>query len=266
MHPRPRSTPLALGLALLGATQLGCRAPRVDAMPRLGWLRLEGDFAAGVGGPGQPNQLEALGLGDREASLMPRVDWTSGRWDHTVDWVGAQYAGSGEVQNDFTLDGVTFPQGTAVVSDLEFGVARWLATYDLLDHRRWVLGLGGGVGLYAVETRLLDPVSTAQTDTDQLGLAPNLALRAGYDWGSVDVGLLIGWLGFSLNDTDVQYLDLDLGLRWFLRGPEQGWSSALVAGLRWVDLEASYREEGSDERIDWNTRVAGPYLGFSLGF
>lgn len=256
--------PGLLALALLPLA--GCLTPQVDVMPRVGWMDLSGDFAAGVGAPGGPNDFGTLGVDGREPSFMPRIDLSSGNWDHTVDWIASQYAGTGSVENTFTLDGVTFTTGTPLRSDLEFGVARWVSTYDFAPRPDWTLGLGAGLGFYSVETRLQEQFSAAGTDTDQLGLAPHLALRLGYDWGALDASLLVGWLGFSLNDTEGEYLDLDANLRWYLRQPEDGFSAALVGGYRWVDLEARYREEESDEEIDWDSRLAGPYLGFSLGF
>jgi hypothetical protein len=244
----------------------GCLTPKVDIMPRVGWMDLRGDFASGVDAPGGPNDFGTLGLDGREATFMPRIDLSSGRWDHTVDWISSQYDGEGEVENTFTLDGVTFTTGTPLRSDLEFGVARWIGTYDFAQRPEWTVGLGAGLGIYSLETRLQEQFTTAGTDTDQLGVAPHLALRLGYDFGAVDASLLLGWLDFSLNDTEAKYLDLDANLRWYLRQPQEGYSAALVAGYRWVSLDASYREEEDDEEVVWDSSLDGPYLGFSLGF
>ncbi len=254
----------------LGALALtGCYTPTVDFMPRVVLVDLTGNFAStpeGAASSGS-NDVDVLGLSnDDQVAPAPRIDLNSGRWDWTVDWIGSEFDGRGIVQNEFTIDGVTFETGASVQSDAELGFTRALVTYDFMADPEINLGLGLGASIYQFDAQIVDVVDGDISDTDQLGILPYLAGRAGWRVGDFDVQALVTYLDVEITDIDARYLDADAFARWTFRGRDEGWTGAVVAGYRWIDLDANYEEEPQNENLDWELRYQGPYMGLSFGF
>ena len=266
--PSPRTAPVRPLAALLSiGFAAGCYAPRVDVMPRGLLVEFDGNYSSNDGSlPAGTNDLDAFGLEDDPVLFTPRVDVSSGRWDWTADWIGNDFDGRGTLTSGLVIDGVSFPAGNDVAADLELNVVRLGATWDLVREPETTVGLGAGLGIYQADAFLLDLDTGASSETDQNGLAPHLMARLGREFGEVDVQLLAGWIDFQINDVDTAYLDLDTFVRWRFRGRDEGWSAALLAGYRYVDVDLSYNEEDLDEDVDWKTALRGPYVGFSLGF
>lgn len=236
-------------------------------MPRVLFAELDGDYSANDGSlPAGSNDFETLGLDQDPTLFAPRIDWTSGRWDWTLDWVGKSFGGIGPLTSGLVIDGVAFPAGNTVDTDLDLWVGRAAVTYDLVEDEHTTVGIGAGLGVYSAEANLVDLDSGARSLSNQDGLAPHLLGRLGRQWGEIDVQLLVGWLDFELNDVEAEYLDADAFVRWRFRGRDEGITWAVLAGYRYVQVDTSYNEESFDEDIDWKTELQGPYVGLSVGF
>ena len=247
----------------------GCYTPTVDFLPRVAIVNLDGDFASTPEGEPSsgPNDVSVLGLSNRDqGAVAPRIDLSSGRWDWTIDWIGSEFDGLGTVENDFTIDGVEFNTGDTVQSDAELGFGRAAVTYDFVADPDVNLGLGLGASIFQFDAQVVDVFSGDFSETDQVGILPYFTGRAGWRTGDFDIQALVTYIDFELSDIDARYIDADAFARWTFRGREEGWTGAVVAGYRWIDLDASYEEEPQNERIDWELRYQGPYVGLSFGF
>ena len=253
-------------LGLLAATT-GCYTPTVDVMPRVLAVEFDGSISANDGSlPFGSNDFGTLRIEDEPAAFTPRVDWTSGRWDWTADWIGQDFDGIGDLEAGLVIDGVTFPAGNTVATDAELSLGRLAVTYDLVEHPDTIVGLGAGIGIVRADAVIRDLDSGAISETDQDGIAPHFVGRVGHVFGELEVQLLVGWLDFQLNDIDTEYFDADAFLRWRFRSRDEGITWAIVAGYRHLLVDSSYNEEDFDEDIDWKSELRGPYLGFSVGF
>lgn len=264
-HPLRSLPTTAVGLLALVAS--GCYTPTVDVMPRVLAVELDGSYSANDGSiPGGSNDFGTLGIEDEPAAFTPRVDWTSGRWDWTADWIGQDFDGIGDLTAGLVIDGVTFPAGNTVATDTELGMARLIGTYDLVEDPDTIVGFGGGLGIVRADSVIRDLDSGSTSETNQDGVAPFLVGRLGQNFGELEVQLLVGWFDFQLNDVDSSYFDADAFLRWRFIDRDEGITWALVAGYRHLVVDTSYNEEDFDEDIDWKSELRGPYVGLSVGF
>lgn len=257
-----------LGLLGLLAASSGCLTPTIDVMPRVIDLEFDGSFSANNGTfpPLGANDLGTLGIEDDPGLFSPRVDFNSGRWNWTADWLGDNFDGVGQLTSSLVIDNVQFAAGNTVATDTELGIARLGTTYDFVEDPDTIIGLGAGVGLVRADTIIRDLGTGSFSETDQNGLAPHLLARLGHTIGAFEAQVLIGFFDFQLNDVDADYFDVDAFLRWRFRGRDEGITAALVIGYRFLESNSSYNEEDFDEEIEFDVQLRGPYLGFSVGF
>ena len=96
---------------------------------------------------------------------------------------------------------------------------------------------------------------------DEIVPLPYGAASANVELGDFGVEGLVGLFSIEVDDVDVYYLDLDVNAYYqFL--DMAGMGSRLVAGWRYIEVEAEY--DDGDEQIDADLDFSGPYVGLSL--
>ncbi|MEZ5976677.1 MAG: hypothetical protein R3F34_00430 [Planctomycetota bacterium] len=253
-----------IALAALPLVLAGCSAPSFEVTPRILNLDLDGSFRAGSGASNSSSSWDRLGLDDEPTDFSPRLDLYAGAMQLTFDAAQGRYSGNGALDGQIDLDGVTIPASASVDSDLDFGIYRLTSTFDLLPSERGQLGIGVGLAAVDVKASIVDTLTTNSANTDELVPVPYAALRAGVDFGDLEVQGLLGVLSLDVGDNEATYVDADVYARYFLLGGEDHVRAAIVLGYRSIDLDVSY--DDGDDRVDFDVQVSGPYLGVTVVF
>lgn len=236
-----------------------CSAPRFEATPSYGELALSGNLAVAAGGISGTNDLEDLGLDDEEGAPGARVDLKWGSPHLSIAVSTFDTSGTGTTTADLSQGAVTIPAGTNVDSDVELTYGNAIVTFDLVPTDWIEVGLGFGVEAASVKTSVEPSAGGSGVDTDESVPIPVLALRAGLDFGPIQVDGLIAGIEASYSGDSLSFYDLDLRARWEVFEH----AHLLVGYKRWkVDLEY---EDGGDE-IELDITAEGPYIGLAIAF
>jgi hypothetical protein len=241
-----------------------CAAPRLSVSTAAARFSLEGDFAAAQGASLEASDTDALGLGDPETSVIPRVD---------ADWAGthlslagtfASFEGAGKVQGTLTIDGETISGGTPVDSRFDLGAYSGVITWDVLPVGPLELGLGVGLTLVALEIDVTAESTGVRVGTDESFPVPLFAGRVGFEGSRFNLGASVGAIDVAVSDGELTLTDVDVFGELALFGVGRrplGW---LVGGYRSFEVGAQY--DDGDSRVDADLGVSGPYLGLRLSF
>ncbi|MBI5363725.1 MAG: hypothetical protein HZA53_11140 [Planctomycetes bacterium] len=236
-----------------------CSAPRIEATPEYGKMRMSGEFAIATAGVASTNDLKDLGLDDEEGTPGARVDLKWGLPHLSFSVSKFDTSGSGTTTADLSQGAVTIPAGTNVDSDVELIYGNAILTFDFVPGDTVEVGLGFGVEAASLQTSVKPSAGGAGVDTDESVPIPVLALRAGVDLGSFQVDGLLTGIKAGYSGDDLTFYDLDLRARWEVFDH----AHLLLGYKRWtVDLEY---DDGADN-VALDVTADGPYLGFVLAF
>lgn len=255
--------PLPLAVPLVSLALASC-APSLKVMPRIGALELEGDLLISEDEVDATNSVGDLGLDDREATPSALLDLEWGSPHLTLATQSTSFSGDGRLAGALEYEGNTIPAGADVASDLDLGIHSGILTFDVAPTPIMELGIGFGVTAVAIDARFREDGTGTTVDTDEVLPVPVLAARVGFWVDNVEVAGLISGMDASVDDADVQMLDLDVYARYHFFGFAQHGSGSVVLGWRRLDLDAEYEDE--DSVIDAELRLTGPYLGVQFGF
>jgi hypothetical protein len=265
IHTSGSRLPL-VALLLLPTLAAGCSAPSLRLTPRVGSVGLDGDFASDTTAAPGANAIGALGLDDSQVEFLPRADIEFGPLVWTLDYGALAYSGSGTAQANITIGDVEVEADGTLDSDIDLQLLRSSFTVDVLPTDTFDLGLGLGLGAAEVSAAITDTTPGSPTlgqtaATEEVVPLPFLSLLAGVEVGPFGAEAWIAFLSLSVQDVDVDYLDLDLSAYWrFADWP--GADLRLVLGYRRIDVAAEY-DDGVD-RVEADLQFDGPYLGISV--
>ena len=238
----------------------------LSVIPRYGELNLDGHLGINStsSGASGTNDLKDAGLQDDTSVLSGRVDLEVGGMHSTFALSDSSHDGSGTLQADVSDGTTTIPAGTAVDSKLDVLMGEAIVTWDLVPGDTVEVGLGLGASVVDIDAAFDAPSLSASVATQQTVPIPLVALRAGVEFGSFDASALLGGMELHAGGDDLTYVDLDFMARLKIFGAVGRRIGAIVAGYRYVDLNAKY--EDSNANIDAEMRFTGPYIGLSIGF
>lgn len=267
MLPRKGRMRLALVAPCLFAPCLlttGCFVPSVAIAPRYVFTEVDGSVAANAGGSSGSSSLEDLGLDDSSSAFSPRVD---------LDWLGFQVSastlatsssGRGTLDADLDLGGDTISAGDDVDSDLDLDVLSAAATFDIIPTDFIDVGVGLGVTMLEFDARFRSTTTNDLLVTDESLPIPVLAARVGSQIGPLDVGAVLGFIDYDVDDVDASLFDLDIHAAYRLLGEGDRFVGHIVAGYRYIDMDGSY--EDGDSTVATDFTIEGPYVGVAVSF
>lgn len=240
-----------------------CAAPYIAVEPRYGVMDLDGDIAVSSGAITASNSLDALGLDDEEDAIGARVD---ARWlmPHLTVWGSQQdYEGDGTLDATLSQGGTTITAGTAVESELDLGMLNGVVTFDLFPGDTIEAGIGLGVSLFDVESKVTDP-GVNSIDIDESLALPLIAGRLGAKFWRMEVEALLSGMALDVDGDDVTFHDLDLNARIRVLGSGDHATGHFVLGYRDVALDLDYDDGG--DAVEANIELSGPYIGLRFRF
>ncbi len=247
-------------LTLLTFSLAACSLPSLDVDARYGEYSIDGSLLiASSGSFSASNNLETLGLGDEEAtpSLAAQIKW--GAPHLYISTQESNFSGTGILEATLETDSGTITAGSAVDSELDFGLTSAILTFDLVPGP-WEFGLGVGVSLISIDARFQDLGSSETIETDEVLPVPGVALSLGFGLGPIAVQLIASGVSVSIDDGDVTYYDADLMGRWdFGR-----FGGSLLFGWREADYDIEY-DDGTDQ-VAIDMKYSGPYVGLRISF
>jgi hypothetical protein len=263
------SARIAAALVLLTVAAAGCSAPRVRPVARGGRLDVKGSVAissnedAFLSG-GLASSADALGLGE-QVFFQPRID---------VDWPGVhlvfdgqllRYGGEGVAQGTLSLGPIVIEGDTEVRTDLGADLIKGTILFDVYSNDWLELGIGAGGGYvgYDVSIRSLEAEDLAIGVSDDLPLG-YLSFRGAVfkdRWGLI---LLANGMKIDFEGNDIAFAEIDVTGSFRLLGEEDGVSTRLLLGWRYLFLD--YVWEPSGGTLDLHVELTGPYLGLDIRF
>ena len=249
---------------LLAALASGCAAPSFDVAPRYGSFDLEGHFGITSNTTGEipVSDMNRAGIGKDDGFFGLKAEIDIGAPVFTLSTQQTDHGGSGVVDNDLMSGGDMIAAGTAVDSDVQFGLHQLAATFDLIPGDRFDVGLGLGLTIADLDAVMTGGGDTI--DTDRTLPIPVLALRAKVDLGDFEATGMVSGFDISVDGERVDFVDIDLAAQYRLFGARDRLAGSIAAGYRVVNLGVDYEEDG--DRIDTRFRFKGPYVAFVFGF
>lgn len=252
-----------LGLWLVAAAG-GCSAPSFDVTPRVMWLDLEGELGAATGGVTGTTSWDRLGLDEEPTVPAVRGDLHAGALDLTIDAMAVSFEGTGQTDAQLELDGVTIPAATAVDSELDLAALRITSTWDLVPSELITIGIGVGLAVVDVSSRIENIGNGETIDSDEVVPLPYGAVRIGLDLGALEFEGLGSVLAVDIGDSEASYFDVDALARWRILGGADRVNLSLAAGYRFSDIEIEYDDGSETVRID--AQLSGPWIGATITF
>ena len=262
-----------LVLSLLMAAASGaCQVTEVEATPGLSWSSLEGSVAASdltTGGGLKESTMEELGIGTRHSIAQLELKLIEGdvHWDIFAQ--SSDFSGVGTLADDITLEGVTLDDGEGeVATDLHIGLygLRWLKNVSREDDLS--VNVGASLVVAEFELELSQALEGSNGDVtgefkdtgrDVLIPIPLPVLNLVYDHESFDVHFMLSGMKVWSSDASGHIIDLDVNVS-VAAFDDLG---ELVVGYRSFELEL---EHSSDERVEIDVNLNGPYLAYRLSF
>ncbi len=249
---------------LIAALASSCSAPAFDVAPRYGSFDLEGHFGitSNPNGEVPVSDMNRAGIDKDEGFLGLKAEIDVGAPVFTFSTQQTNHGGSGVVDNDLMSGGDMIAAGTAVDSDVDFGLHQLAATFDFVPGDTFDVGLGLGITIAD-----LDAVMTGGGDTidvDRTLPIPVLALRAKVDLGDFEATGMISGFDISVDGEKLDFVDMELAAQYRLFGGDDRLAGSIGAGYRIVNLGVEYEDDG--DRIDTRFRFKGPYVAFVFGF
>jgi len=232
--------------------------------PAFSGLSLEGEFGAAESGSSTHSDFDALGLGDEEYAVLPRVDFDWGPTHVSAGYFDVGFSGRGRTEGEIQIGGQTFAAGLLVDSTFDLEAVSGVITWDVLPLGPLELGLGFGLSLVDLDLQLVDVATEDRLGTDERFPIPVIAARLGLNGGPLGLGATLGAVEVSVDDGDLDVLDLDVYGEYDLLGGGRHLAGRLILGYRSFGIDASY--EYGDSRVDAEVAIRGPYLGLSLSF
>jgi hypothetical protein len=257
---------------LMAAASSACQVTEVEVTPGLSWNSLGGRVAASdlnTAGELRGSTMDELGIGMRQsiAQLELKLIERDVHWDIFAQ--SSDFSGVGTLADDITLEGVTlaYDEGD-VTTDLHIGLygLRWLKNVS----REGDLSVNVGASLVVAEfeLELTQDLEVSNGDVsgdlkatgrDVLLPIPLPALNLVYDHESFDVHFMLSGMKVWSNDASGHLIDLDFSVS-VAAFDDLG---ELVIGYRRLELEL---EHSSDERVEIDVNLNGPYLAYRLSF
>lgn len=242
----------------------GCAAPAFDVAPRYGSFDLQGHFGITSNATGEVpvSDMSQAGIGKDDGFFGLKAEIDAGAPVFTLSTQQTDHGGSGFLGNDLMSGSDLILAGTAVDSDVSFGLHQFAATFDFVPGDMFDVGAGLGVTIAD-----LDAVMTGGGDTIQVDRTlpiPVLALRAKVDLGDFEATGMISGLEMSFDGDKVDFVDFELAAQYRLFGGDDRLAGSIGAGYRVVNLGLDYEDDG--DFIDTRFRFRGPYVAFIFGF
>lgn len=255
----PRTALLLVPLALSAA----CATPHLDAMGRYGQYSLDGDLAISTTGASARNDLDALGLDDKEGTPGALIDLKWGSPHLTLTTQSSKYSGDGVLESQISFGDTTIDADAPVHSKLDLGISTAALTFDMVPGPVEV-GLGLGVTYLSLDAMFVEDVTSEEVSTDESVPFPVLAARAGVDVGALEFGGLLTGLKVDVDGDKADFFDLDVYGRWTFLGGSNHLGGALVVGYRQSKVDVEYEDQGDQVSLDLT--YSGPYFGLSIRF
>ncbi len=248
-------------VGVLSLSFASCAAPTMAVTPVFGLYEVEGTLGVSSAGAVTPANLQTAGLGDSEPGGGARIDLQAGSPHVTMSTHLSRHQGTGVLDAPSSDGGVLIPAGASTLTDLNLGFHQGLVTFDVLPGDL-ELGFGLGVSALEVDGDFTNTANGNVVATDKVLAVPIFAVRGGIEMSGIDFEVLLSGIDMGLNGNDLRFTDLDINGTWEFVGGEDRLHAALVIGYRRVNLDLAYDE--SDERVDADLQMDGPYVGLSV--
>jgi hypothetical protein len=240
----------------------------------LGYMFLNADGQYRIGLPNGREvtvlDLDRLGVDDDDTSHWLALTWRSdkSRWGA---WFGSwQYdsAGYRVWEDELDLgDGLYIPVGAGITSEID---TKWYileATYSFWRTKNFDAGIGIGLHMVDIDTRMTGRVSVGNQDfeaiNEQLDLLAPLPNILGYAyWKFADRWRLItryGWFDLTYGDYSGQMINLHALLRYEL---SERWE--IEAGYQFVKLDLDIEQKNYTSKFDID--YSGPIAAVRFSF
>jgi len=251
---------LGRALTLLTLSLAACGAPTFDLDARYGEYGIEGSLLIADSGTfNASNDLDTLGLGDTDGTPALAAQFKWGMPHLYISTQKSSFSGTGMLEADLITDSGTITAGTAVDSDLDFGLTSAILTFDLIPGP-WEFGIGVGVSAISIDAQFQDLTSSELIETDETLPVPGVAISAGVGLGPIQLQLIASGISASVEDGEVTYYDADLMGRW-----EFGrFGGSLIFGWKEADYDIEY--DDGDDQVALDMKYSGPYVGLRISF
>ena len=256
---------LALSLAL-APTLGGCASPEVSGTLRALRLEPDGELRLGAEPIGEArSSLDALGIRAEETNLSPRVDVRAGGAHLSLSAESYSDRGPGTADATITFGGQSITVGTPVVSTLDVERVGGSLTFDVVPGPV-ELGVGLGVQQLDFVARVESQLAPIAAETREKVPIPTLALRLGVRGDDLAFEALFNALDISIDDVDVDYMELDVAGRWrFWHGTPATGTGFAELELGWRSIEVDARFADASDDLDGDVQLSGPFLGLRVG-
>ncbi len=252
-----------LGWMLLLLPMIGCGLPTLQGGVRYGTFEPTGDFGISSSGVVAQSDVEDAGF-DRDDSVpSATIDFKWGAPHFTLSALQASFEGNGRLDAEVSQGGNTIPAGANVRSEMDLDIYSGIVTFDLLPSS-FELGIGGGVTAFDLDASIRDRDTGIEVSTDEIAPIPVVALRAGVEFGDFALSGLVSGMDIDVNDVDVAFYDVDVYARWRFIGGNKRVRGSLLAG--WRQIGADFDYEDSNDDVEGDLTMFGPYIGLEIAF
>tara|TARA_R110002110_G_C13470525_1_gene720921 strand:+ start:32942 stop:33757 length:816 start_codon:yes stop_codon:yes gene_type:complete len=202
------------------------------------------------------------------------LPWLAFRWRFAERWSlnfrfnGFEESGGNVVSEEFNLDGVVYPVGVQISTDLRADAYILDVSYNLLDGDNYELGLGLGVHAFdfnvAVQGALMvgDSGETFGGSSESLiAPVPNLRIYGTYAFGpKTSITFNAGWLSLEYDDYDGAFYYLESHVEYRFTNH---WG--VGAGAQFTDMDFEHDSGAGDfERFDISFTGLQGYVTYSF--
>lgn len=242
-----------IGLSLLGMASSGIAAPLIDLEVSAGVWNSTPEGTVGK----SDTDIEALGFDEKSANVI------SATFEHPVPFIpnirvkrtNLDLNGSGTLDEDFTLDDVSFPANTPIDSGIDLSHTDFTLYYGLPE-LLVDIDLGATIRVFDGKASAVTTALQEETDLD-------FAIPMAYASVRVDLpmtGFYLGAEGNLISYDDNKLSDFTAKI---------GYSTDIVPFLADLELEAGYRTldlELDDDDLEADIKLDGPFANLTLAF
>ena len=220
--------------------------------------------------PETPVDIEdILGIDTSQTSPWLGFRWRFGeRWALNFHFDRFDQSGKAEVFEEFNLDGVIYPVGARIETDLRADAYVMDVSYSIWKSNNYVAGIGFGLHAFDIEVQakgsllLGDEYEEFSSTSDTLlAPVPNLRLYGTYAFNpKTSITFNAGWLSLSYEDFDGDFLYVGSHVEY--RFTER-WGAGV--GAQYTDIDVKHDSGGGDfEELNVDFSGVQAYITYSF--
>jgi hypothetical protein len=239
---------------------------------RLGAYEQDIDMTAGVTANGFPEIIldfnKVLGLEESSTTVFLSYQWRfKKKWSLQTFYSQMEAQGKKLATRDFNYNGVEYTAGARLDTDVNLDTYLLALNYSFLRDDKKEIGVGFGLHAFDFDTTIvtgigLDGVERngARNNAQLTAPLPNLRAYGTHmftpKW---EVSVSAGWLSFSYEDYDGDYLFLNAYT-------EYRFTNSFAIGLSYQVAEIDVTHEDSKAKEQFDIQLYGPSIFFTYGF